>query len=74
MAGATVRNSVIMSNVTVEQNASVYYSIIDSDVVVGKGATIGKPMEGSDGITVIGRGVKIPDGHVIGDNEMIAEL
>ena len=74
MPGATVRNSVIMSNVTVEESASVYYSIIDSDVVVGKGATVGKPMEGSDGISVLGRGVHVPEGYVIGDNEMIAEL
>ncbi len=74
MPGAIVRNSVIMSNVTIEDNASVYYSILDSDVVVGKGATVGKPREDSTGITVIGKGVKVPDGYCIGDNEMISEI
>lgn len=74
MSGATVCNSVIMSGVTVEEGASVYYSIIDSDVVVGKNATVGKPMEGAAGISVLGRGVKVPEGYVIGDNEMITEI
>ncbi len=74
MPGAVVRNSVIMSNVTIEADASVYYSILDSDVVVGKGATVGKKREDSAGITVLGRGVKVPEGYVIGDNEMITEI
>ncbi len=74
MPGAIVRNSVIMSNVTIEDNASVYYSILDSDVVVGKDATVGKPREDASGITVLGKGVKVPDGYTIGDNEMISEI
>ena len=74
MPGALVRNSVIMSGVTIEENATVCYSIIDSNVVVGKNAKVGKPKDDSVGISVIGQGVVVPDGYVIGDNEMITEI
>ncbi len=74
MAGATVKDSVIMSGTTVESGAKVEYSILDSDVTVGEGASVGKPKEEARGITVLGMGVKVPAGHVIGDDEMISEI
>lgn len=74
MAGATVKDSVIMSGTTVESGATVEYSILDSDVVVGKDAKIGKPKAEAKGIAVVGMGVQIPEGYVIGDDEMISEL
>ena len=72
--GATVRGCVIMDDVVIGEGACVDYSILDKDVSVGAGATVGKPKESSQGITVLGAGVRVPDGHVIGDNEMIAAL
>ena len=74
MEGAVVRDSVIMSRVTIGKDATVEYSILDETVSVGAGASVGKPRETATGITVVGMGVNIPAGHVIGDNEMIAEL
>ena len=63
-----------MSRVTIGKDATVEYSILDETVSVGAGASVGKPRETATGITVVGMGVNIPAGHVIGDNEMIAEL
>ncbi len=74
MPGAVVKDSVIMSNVVIEGGAKVEYSILDSDVRVGKNAVIGKPKDVATGITVIGMGVQVPDGYEIGDNEMITEI
>jgi glucose-1-phosphate adenylyltransferase len=72
--GAVVRDSVIMSGVTVGENAKIEYSIIDSNVAVGAEASVGLPKDKASGITVIGMGVKVPDGKVIGDNEMISNI
>ncbi len=77
--GAVVRDSVILGNVTVKADAVVDYSIIDADTVVGKGATVGKPIEQSKGITLIGGGLNIQDGvtvpdGVICDKTMLSEL
>ena len=74
LEGAVVRDSVIMSRVTIGKDAVVDYSILDEGVVVGNGASVGKPRSEAEGITVIGSGVVVPAGRVIGDNEMIAEL
>ena len=74
LAGACVKDSVIMSGTTVGSGATVEYSILDSDVVVGEGASIGKPKEEAKGITVVGMGVCVPNGYVIGDNEMITNI
>ena len=77
--GATVRDSVVLANVTVKADATVDYSIIDSDTVIGKGASVGKEMVFSKGITLLGggltvpEGVSVPDGVICG-NEMLKEL
>ncbi len=72
--GAVVRDSVIMSGVVIEDNATVEYSIIDGDVHIGKDAKIGKPKDVAKGITVIGMGVQVPDVQVIEDDQMISSL
>ena len=72
--GAVVRDAVIMSGVVIGENAKIEYSIIDSNVTVGNGASVGKSKETAKGITVVGMGVKIPDGKVIGDDEMITNI
>jgi ADP-glucose pyrophosphorylase len=53
------------------ENARVSYSIIDSDVSVGAGSTIGKSKSDATGITVIGTKIKIPDGTELADAKMI---
>ena len=74
MEGACVRDSVIMSRVTIGKDAVVEYSILDEGVTIGEGAKIGKPRDVASGITVIGSGVCVPANRTIGDNEMIAEI
>ena len=54
--GAIVRNSVILSDVRVESGATVDYSIIDSESVIGSGVVVGDPNAGKDSITVIAKG------------------
>ena len=77
--GAVVRDSVILGNVTLKADSVVDYSIIDSDTVVGKGATVGKAMGVSEGITLVGGGLNIPSGAEIPDGiicgkEKLAEI
>lgn len=74
MEGAVVRDSVIMAGTVIEAGAKVEYSIIDGNVTVGSGAKVGAPRERAKDITVIGADVKIPDGKVIADGEMISEI
>ena len=50
------------------------YSILDERVVIGKNCRIGKAPAEAEGITVIGAEIRVPDGRVIGDNEMISSL
>ncbi|MBO5767165.1 MAG: glucose-1-phosphate adenylyltransferase [Clostridia bacterium] len=77
--GATVRDSVILSNVTVKADATVDYSIVDCDTVIGKGASVGKEIELSKGITLLGGGldvpadVSVPDGVICGA-DMLREI
>ena len=73
MEGASVKDSVIMSGTVVEADGKVEYSILDENVKIGKGASVGISKENSKGITVIGADVVIEDGKVIGDNEMISD-
>ncbi len=65
--GAVVRDSVILGNVCVKADATVDYSIVDEDTVIGKGATVGKEMASSKGITLVGGGLNIPDGTAVPD-------
>jgi len=78
-AGAVVRDSVVLGNVTLKADSTVDYSVIDSDTVVGKGASVGKEKSGSKGITLLGGGLNVPDGvavpdGVICDKKMLSEL
>ncbi len=74
LAGAFVKDSVVMSGTTVEKDARVEYAILDSEVTVGEGALVGKPRETAAGVTVVGMGVRVPKGYVIGDGERITEI
>ncbi len=61
-SGAVVRNSVIMSNTRICADATVDYTIIDSGVTVGTGASVGISEDGHPKITVIGCGMDVPEG------------
>ena len=63
-----------MGGVRIGENAKVEYSIIDSNVTVGNNASVGKSKDVAKGITVVGMGLNIPDGKVIGDDEMVTNI
>lgn len=71
LAGAVVEDSVIFDEVVIGENAKVSYSIIDSGVTVGAGASVGKPRGEAKGITVIGTNIDIPVGTELADAKMI---
>ena len=77
--GAVVRDSVILGNVVLKADSTVDYSVVDADTVIGKGASVGKAMAESKGITLLGgglevpAGVSVPDGVICGE-KMLKEL
>jgi ADP-glucose pyrophosphorylase len=71
MPGAQVIDSVIMDDCVIGEGACVSYAILDSDVKVGKGCTVGKLREEAKGIAVVGTGITVPDGTVVDDGAMI---
>ena len=72
---AYVEGSIIMPGATVEEGADVRYSIVGWDAVVGKGCMVGETLTeckpGEWKISVIAPGYELPDGTVVGANEMI---
>ena len=71
--GAVVEDSVIMQGSVIKPNARVIYSMIDSRVTIGEGATVGAPRSDARGIAVVGADVTIADCQVVADGEMISE-
>ena len=69
--GAVVKDSVIFDNVLIDEGATVSCAIIDSGVCIGKNANVGAPKENAKGVAVVGAGVKVGDGEIIADSEMI---
>lgn len=72
---AYVEGSIIMPGATVEEGADVRYSIVGWDAVVGKGSMVGETLSeckpGEWKISVIAPGYELPEGSVVGANEMI---
>jgi glucose-1-phosphate adenylyltransferase len=65
---ATVRNSIVMSNAMIGRYTTVDYSILDEDVNLGEFCYIGfgdSLTEKEKGITILGKGVKIPDYNAV---------
>ncbi|MDB6002180.1 MAG: glgC 3 [Rhizobacter sp.] len=60
ISGATIRNSVLFSRVTVDEHSLVEDSVVLPDVKIGRNVRIKR--------AVIDRGCLIPDGTVIGQN------
>ena len=67
--GACVIDSVIMEDVTLEEGATVEYSIIDARVKIGKNAKVGGPKGGE--IAVIGADISIEENAEIAPGAMI---
>ena len=75
---ALVKHSVIMNDTVIGRDSVIDYSILDKEVVVGDGAHVGfgddfqvnrkEPLILNTGITVVGKGAKLPEGVKIGRN------
>jgi glucose-1-phosphate adenylyltransferase len=81
-AGARVVGSVVLHDCVIGPGARVARCILDKDVHVGAGASVGRedcldgvnlafPTHLSGGITVVGKGTSIPDGARVGANVLI---
>lgn len=75
--GAKVKNSVIFTNAIIDEGAEVNYAIVGSSAYVGKDAKVGSKeghcVNGEWKIAVIGSNVKLPQGKVVKEDEMIGE-
>ncbi len=69
--GAHVKDSVIFSGCVIEEGAEVGYSILDSNVTVGKNATVGDLTQKQTKITLIGSGVKIEENGKVKAGDMV---
>ncbi|MEG0570741.1 MAG: glucose-1-phosphate adenylyltransferase [Oscillospiraceae bacterium] len=65
--GAVIKDSIIMQGTKICEGAKIYKTIIDEHATIGKNALIG----GNDKITVIGTELKIQDGAVVAEGEML---
>ena len=80
-AGAEVRDSIVMQDTWVGRDAVVDHAIVDKEVRIGDGASIGSgdasipnaacPEHLSSGLSVVGKGARIPEGIRIGRNARI---
>lgn len=72
--GAIVRNSILMGEAVIGENSVVEYAIIDENTTVGANCKIGSGAKGIDGITVLGRNLKVKDGTVIADSKIVDSI
>ena len=72
---AYIEGSIIMPGAVIEEGADVRYSIVGWDATVGKGCMVGETLSGCKPgewkISVIAPGYDLPEGTVVGANEMI---
>jgi len=71
-AGAVVKDAVIMQGTTVKKNASILYSIIDEEAVIGENAVVGNDKENASEVTVIGMGAEIPQGLNVEEGKILS--
>lgn len=67
-AGAVVYDSVLFDDVTIRAGAEVHYTVMDGGTEIGTNAKVGKPIEISKGITLVGGELNVPADTVIADN------
>ena len=73
MYGAYVEDSVLMGEGVVEAGATVKYTILDTGVTVGAGATVGADRSSGAAIAVVGEDVSIPAGATVQPGAMLSE-
>jgi len=81
-ANAVITHSVIMNDTVIGRESVIDYSILDKEVIIEAGSSVGtgndfqvnreEPVILNTGITVVGKGAKIPEGVKIGRNCSIA--
>lgn len=71
--GASVSDSVLMGDTIIEAGAVVNYSIVDTNVTIGKNARVGESIDGASGIAVIGEDVEIADEEVVKAGDMVSK-
>ena len=71
LEGAEVVDSVIMSGATIDKNAVVKYSIVDSFAYVGEGATLGADRAEGVEVAVVGAGVNVAAGENVPQGAML---
>jgi glucose-1-phosphate adenylyltransferase len=77
-ANAVIKSSVIMNDTVIGRESAIDYSILDKDIIVEAGSYVGTgndfqvnredPTILNSGLTVVGKGAKIPEGVKIGRN------
>ncbi len=67
-AGAVVYDSVLFDDVVIRAGAEVHYTVMDSGTEIGMDSKVGKPIELSEGITLVGGELNVPARTVIADN------
>ena len=72
-AGAVVKDSVIMANTYIGKDVKVDYSILDENITIGNGATIGESKDTAKGIAVIGNGINVDAGATVEAGAMIQD-
>jgi glucose-1-phosphate adenylyltransferase len=67
MAGAVVRQSIVMEDTVIEPGAVVERAVIDKNCIIGQGARVGAiqdtPLE--PGITLVGKNTRLPAGLIV---------
>ena len=81
-ANVVVKNSVIMNDTVIGRESVIDYSVLDKQVVIEAGSHVGtgndfqvnreEPLILNTGLTVVGKGARIPEGVKIGRNCAIA--
>ena len=71
--GAVVTDSVIMANTHIGKDAKINYAILDENITVETGATVGEAKETAKGIAVIGNGCTVEAGSTVEAGAMISE-
>ena len=81
-ANVVVKNSVIMNDTVIGRESIIDYSVLDKQVVIEAGSHVGtgndfqvnreEPLILNTGLTVVGKGARIPEGVKIGRNCAIA--
>ncbi|MBQ2729397.1 MAG: glucose-1-phosphate adenylyltransferase [Clostridia bacterium] len=74
MPGAVVRDSVVMGGCVIAEDATVSYSILDTNVKIGAGAAIGGEKGAEGGVAVIGDSEVIAAGQTVDAGVMIPDV